>query len=251
MRRALLGDVEIVTLAERPDLEDAIWSLSGVWPRFMHEDPIADLFYGNLDRWSEHSLVALIDGTVAARGFTAGFSMDVPGRETLPDDGWDGVVRWSHFDRLAGRTVNRVSALEVVTAIDLQGTGLASRMVEEMIRNVDRLGFRELVAPVRPSHKHLEPRTPMSDYVARLRPDGLPQDPWMRIHARLGAETLSVCPTSMTIRGTIAEWAGWTGTVFDRSGDVDVAGALVPVRVDLEQDHAVYVEPNVWMRHRW
>jgi len=30
-----------------------------------------------------------------------------------------------------------------------------------------------------------------------------------------------------------------------------VPGALVPVHVDLVQDHAVYVEPNVWMVHRW
>ncbi len=243
--------MEIVTLAERPELRDAIWGLSAVWPRFMHEDPIADLYYGNLNRWSEHSLVALIDGTVAARAFSTAFSMDVPGREALPDDGWDGVVRWSHSDQQAERTATHVSALEVVIAADLKGTGLATRMVEAMILNAARLGFRELAAPVRPSHKHLEPRTPMRDYVARVRPDGLPEDPWMRIHARLGAETLSVCPTSMTIRGTIDEWAEWTGTAFDRSGDVDVAGALVPVRVDMEQDHAVYVEPNVWMRHRW
>lgn len=26
-------------------------------------------------------------------------------------------------------------------------------------------------------------------------------------------------------------------------------GALVPVRVSVEHDHAVYVEPNVWVRH--
>ncbi|MEA2023750.1 MAG: N-acetyltransferase [Actinomycetota bacterium] len=243
--------MEIVTLAERPDLEDAIWDLTTVWPRFMLEDPIANLYYGNLNAWFEHSLVALIDGTVAARAFSAAFSMDVPGREALPVDGWDGVVRWAHMDHLTERTATNASALEIVVAQDLHGTGIATRMVEAMIRNVDRLGFRELVAPVRPSLKHLEPRTPMRDYVARVRPDGLPEDPWMRIHARLGAETLSVCPTSMTIRGTIDEWAQWTGTAFERNGDADVAGALVPVHVDVDQDHAVYVEPNVWMRHRW
>jgi GNAT superfamily N-acetyltransferase len=243
--------MEIVILAERPDLAEANWNLSSVWPRFMLEDPIADLYYGNLDRWTQHSLVAVIDDRVVARGFSAAFSMDVPGREALPDDGWDGVVRWSHFDQLAGRTPTHVSALEIVIAPDLQGTGISTRMVEAMIRNVDRLGFRELVAPVRPSHKHLEPHTAMQHYVARLRSDGLPADPWMRVHARLGAETLSVCPTSMTIRGTIEEWADWTGMRFERSGETDVAGALVPVHIDMEQDHAVYVEPNVWMRHRW
>jgi hypothetical protein len=37
--------------------------------------------------------------------------------------------------------------------------------------------------------------------------------------------------------------------LFDRSGEQSVAGALVPVVVSLEQDYAVYVEPNLWVRH--
>ena len=243
--------MDIVTLAERPDLDDAIWDLTSVWPRFMLEDPIANLYYGHLDRWTEQSLVAVTDGRVVARGFSAAFSMGGPGRETLPSDGWDGVVSWSHFDYSAERVPTQVSALEIVIAPDYRGTGLATQMVEAMISNVDRLGFRELVAPVRPSRKHLEPGTPMLTYVSRMRPDGLPADPWMRIHARLGAETLSVCPTSMTIRGTIDQWTEWTGSAFERSGETEVVGALVPVHVDIEQNHAVYVEPNVWMRHTW
>ncbi len=63
--------MEIVTLAERPELEDAIWGLSSVWPRFMHQDPVADLYYGNLDRWLDHSLVALFDGEVVADAFVS------------------------------------------------------------------------------------------------------------------------------------------------------------------------------------
>jgi GNAT superfamily N-acetyltransferase len=192
----------------------------------MLKDPIADLFYRHLDQWTDHSLVAVLNGKVVARGFTVTFSIEAADRERLPDDGWDGVIRRSHLDRLAGRTATHVSALDVTVSADLHGAGIASRMVEAMIRNADRLGFRELVVPVRPSQKHREPRTPMRDYVTRVRPDGLPEDSWMRVHVRLGAETLSVCPTSTTIRGTIDEWAGWTGTAFERSGDVDVAGHL-------------------------
>jgi hypothetical protein len=29
-----------------------------------------------------------------------------------------------------------------------------------------------------------------------------------------------------------------------------VPGALRPIHVSLEQDHAVYVEPNIWLHHR-
>jgi hypothetical protein len=48
----------------------------------------------------------------------------------------------------------------------------------------------------------------------------------------------------MTIPGTLEQWRSWTGLPFAESGDVEVPGALVPVHVDVEADHAVYVEPT-------
>jgi len=54
----------------------------------------------------------------------------------------------------------------------------------------------------------------------------------------------------MVIAGTLAEWSEWTGMVFEHSGAVIVPGALSPVHVSLEQDCAVYVEPNLWLHHR-
>jgi len=54
----------------------------------------------------------------------------------------------------------------------------------------------------------------------------------------------------MVIAGTLAEWSHWTGLPFATSGEIEVAGALSPVHVNLAQDHAVYVEPNVWVHHR-
>lgn len=59
----------------------------------------------------------------------------------------------------------------------------------------------------------------------------------------------SVAPLSMTITGSLAQWREWTGLPFDATGPVRVPGALAPVRCELEQGYAVYVEPNVWVRH--
>lgn len=244
--------IEIVTLAERPDLADAHWELAASWPRFMLHDPVADLYYSQLDVWANHVLLAVDDDDIVARGLSVGFATGPDlRRDELPSNGWDEVVRWSWLDQRVGRAPTNVSALEIVVHPDRRGSGLATEMVRAMIRNVDSLGFRQLAAPVRPSEKHLQPGIPMTDYVQRVREDGLPVDGWMRIHVRLGAEIRSVCPNSMVISGTLAEWRDWTGLPFDQSGDVPVPGALVPVHVDVEQDHAVYVEPNVWMVHRW
>lgn len=53
----------------------------------------------------------------------------------------------------------------------------------------------------------------------------------------------------MTISGTLAEWREWTGLPFDHTGDVLVPFALNPVHCDVAHDHAVYVEPGVWVHH--
>lgn len=59
-----------------------------------------------------------------------------------------------------------------------------------------------------------------------------------------------MCPTSMTISGSLAQWRTWTQMELTSSGRCEVPGALVPIHVSVEQDHAVYVEPNVWVHHR-
>jgi hypothetical protein len=110
-------------------------------------------------------------------------------------------------------------------------------------------GHTSLVAPVRPNGKDADPATPMEEYARRVRVDGLPTDPWLRVHARLGATIVKVCPASMAIAGSLKQWREWTGLPFDQDGMITVPGALAPVHVSIAHDRAVYVEPNVWMRH--
>ena len=40
-----------------------------------------------------------------------------------------------------------------------------------------------------------------------------------------------------------------SSTTFLVAAAFVIAGALAPVTVSLERDYAVYVEPNVWVRH--
>lgn len=75
-------------------------------------------------------------------------------------------------------------------------------------------------------------------------------DAWLRVHVRAGGRILKVCPQSMIIPGTLAQWREWTGLPFDTDGPVIVQGALSPVLVSLSQNVAVYAEPNVWVEHR-
>ncbi|WP_328993746.1 hypothetical protein OG394_05245 [Kribbella sp. NBC_01245] len=89
----------------------------------------------------------------------------------------------------------------------------------------------------------------MTSYVEQVRADGLPVDPWLRVHVKAGATIVKVAPASMVVPGSLAQWREWTGLPFDTDGFVEVPKALVPVHCSLSHDYAVYVEPNVWVEH--
>lgn len=248
----------IKPLNEVPELEPLLWDdrLMASWPEFMLNDPIANLYFGNkrLDRFHAYILVAYDDETperLLARAFSIPFCLgEEYYRDELPDGGWDSVVRWGDQDAFLGRTPNAVSALEITIASEAQRQGLSGKLVAALRDNAKRLGFHDLYAPVRPNQKHLEPETPIDEYAYRVREDGLPVDAWLRVHARLGGEIVKVSPHAMTIANTLDAWRSWTGLPFDQSGPCIVPQALVPVHVAVEHNYAVYVEPNVWVRHR-
>ncbi len=89
----------------------------------------------------------------------------------------------------------------------------------------------------------------MARYLLRIRDDGLPTDPWLRVHVRAGGRIVGVAPRSMTVVEPLSSWRAWTGLPFDRPGPVPVPHALVPVYCHPDRDLACYVEPNVWVHH--
>lgn len=249
----------VTTLGERPELRAQLFSaeFQAGWPEFALHDPIGGLYYGSaaLDRYVDFVLAA-VDRDAPERAIARACSVPfayrdgTPGRNELPDDGWDAVIRWADADWRAGRRATVVSALEIIVLPPYRGRGIAALMLSEMMTNTWMRGFGDLYAPLRPSDKHREPMVPFADYIARTRDDGLPYDAWLRTHVRAGARIIKIAPRSMVFAGTIAEWSQWTGMQFTCSGDFLVPGALSPVHVSLEQNHAVYVEPNLWVHHR-
>ena len=241
-------DLAVVSLAERPDLAPALNQLATSWPRFMFEDPAAWMMTLLQDH-PRFQLALLAGGRPVAKAHSVPFAWD--GDETsLPDTGWDTILATGVIGAVRGREPTAVSALEISIDPDWQRKGLSRLLVDALRSAAQQAGFTDLVAPVRPSRKSDHPQVPMAEYVTWRREDGLPYDPWLRVHVRAGGRIVKVCPASMAIPGSLAQWRSWTGLPFDRSGPVDVPGALTPVQVSVEHDHAVYVEPNVWVRHR-
>jgi GNAT superfamily N-acetyltransferase len=239
--------LRISVLAERPDLVEAMWEMPTSWPEFMRHDPIGGLYYGNVEmRFPDFVLVAQDEvGEVVACAYSVPF---VLGEDALPDNGWDFVIRNGLLASLHGQEPDAVSAVEIAVRPDRQGRGLSRQLLAAMRDNAARRGFAELVAPVRPNGK-ADVHEPMSTYAFRVREDGLPVDPWLRVHVRAGGRIVKVAPRSMVVPGTLQEWREWTGLPFTGTGPVLVPQALAPVLCDVEHGVATYVEPNVWVVH--
>jgi len=68
-----------------------------------------------------------------------------------------------------------------------------------------RVCLAPLVAPVRPSWKDRFPLTSIVDYTIWQRRNGIPFDPWIRVHVRLGARILLPEPNSMEFTAQLSD----------------------------------------------
>jgi hypothetical protein len=235
------------TAKERPDLVDRRAHLVDTWPAFMLEDPVSHRCWNRLyERFGalQHLLVDEETEEVVAEANCVPVNVDL---DALPERGWDDVLeRGTTCDDVP----TAVSAISIVVAEGHRGEGLSGVCLERMREGATEHGYPHLVAPVRPSWKARYPLVDIDRYVEWKTPEGLPFDPWLRVHARAGAEIVRVCHESMTIPGSVGEWEQWAGMPFPDSGDYVVPGALTLVSIDREADRGLYVEPNVWMLHR-
>jgi GNAT superfamily N-acetyltransferase len=238
--------VDAWTAAERPDLVEPAWDATqDVLPEYNNHGEVLNRYWGRLVDERGEFQFTVVDGeepVARARCIPVRWDGTV---EDLPA-GIDGAIARG-FDE-GGADV--LCALLIAVARRAQGRGV-SRVALEAMADLGRShGFPELIAPVRPSWKERYPLAPIERYAAWTRDDGLPFDPWMRVHARLGASVLKPEPESLRIVGSVAEWEEWVGMPFPESGEYVFPQGLAPVSIDRESDVGAYWEPNVWMRHR-
>ena len=193
------------------------------------------------------ALPAGADGAIVAGCNASPLAWD--GTDDGLPDGWDDQFRRAIDGLLAGTPPDTLGALQIVVRPDVQGSGYSSVMLAAMRANAAAHGFRALIACVRPSRKVEHPHVPIEDYMNWAREDGLPADPWLRVHVRAGGRIVRPSPSSMTIEGTVGEWREWTGLELATSGPYVPAGAAAPVEIDVEADRGVYHDPNVWVVH--
>lgn len=221
-----------------------------VWPEYNNHGDILNQYWARLyEDFPAFQFVIHDDeiDSIIGKGHSIPCSWD--GTTAGLPEGIDAVIEQGFALRANGGQANAVSALAIALPSENQGKGWSRDFLNAMRAIAASFGLANLIAPVRPNWKHRYPLIPIERYARWTRADGLPFDPWIRVHARLGGEILRCCPHSLKVSGTLAEWEGWTKMEFPESGTYVIPEGLAPVEVDREADIGLYWEPNVWMRH--
>jgi GNAT superfamily N-acetyltransferase len=238
----------VYTAAEQPGLWDKIRSerlFNDVWPAYNHHGNNSGRYFSALVPRHAAFQILFVDsrsGRPVARGRTIPFR-------------WDGTLDDlpTGIDAVGLRAVDEpdvptaLSALAAEVDREYQGSGLSGLLIQAMRDVARNAGLTRLVAPVRPNWKDRYPLIPIDQYAGWRRDDGLPFDPWMRLHVRVGGRMLRAEPNSMEITAPVQDWESWTGMAFPIDGEYVFPGGLSPLAVS--GGIGSYWEPNIWMAH--
>lgn len=236
---------EVVAVAERPDIADAMDRLvASNMPAFMLWESPGNWRWHRLYELHPEGQLAYLDdaGDVVGTLHTIPCAWAADG--ALPG-GFDEVV--VDGTERATRTAGSTCLLSMSVRRDWRRRGLAEGFIDEARRRAPRVGHGAVIAPVRPTVKAVYPMVDIDHYVRWRRADGRAFDPWIRTHIACGGSIAGTAPASLTVRQPVGRWAALCGRPMERSGMHVVPGALSPVVVD--DGYGTYVEPNVWITY--
>jgi len=241
---------QVFSVKERPDLLQAHNKVAeGIYPKFMGYDSIMNDNWGDLfENFPEYQLTFINGKDIIGIANSIPYFWDKP-LDSLPEEGWDWALVKGLKDREINVTPNTLSGLQIVVVRKHRNKGISTDIIQELIRLAQQKGFRHITIPVRPTLKSNYPNVPMEEYIKWKNEDGLPFDPWIRQHIKIGGRIIKICHKAMHISGTIFEWEQWTGIHFPDSDEYIVQGALTPITIDCKRKLGEYIEPNVWIVH--
>lgn len=241
-------DQKITTLYERPGLSYALNALNQkVWPEFLMHWPCPE--WRELFGIFKPFQVLVLDPEENLIGFGHAAPFYWHKELILLPESLREILGLAVNGFHRGLLPNYLIALAVVVSPQHRGGGISSLVLSAMKKMAIEQGIGGIIVPVRPTKKAQYPLIPIADYATWKNADGLPFDPWLRIHHRLEAKIYRTSENCMEITGAVAEWEKWTELTMPASGEYVVPGALRPVTINRESDRGVYTDPCVWVRY--
>jgi GNAT superfamily N-acetyltransferase len=242
---------ELIPVATAPELdEEAGRRFVEEWPEFIFHDegvtPYRERRIAYFRDW-EFYLVSTDDRRLIAGCWGVPIAWDGT-VEDLPGGFTESLAR-SVTSYEAGVVPNTFVLMAAAVRNDEQGQGHAGRVITAVRERAIAAGLPQVIAPVRPTLKSKYPLTDIAEFMTWTRDDGLPLDPWVRTHVRLGATILAPARHSQTMTGTAADWEKWTGLLYPSTGTYVIPDGLTVLEIDRTADLGTYREPNIWMRH--
>lgn len=240
---------EIVAFRSTSWTQDALDQLfAGGWPEFIFHDAEVNRMMDEVrSRFGDYELAltrdsALMGATWAVPIAWNGSPADLP-------TGYTDTLRRALVDDRAGAARNTLAVMAASVHPDARRSGVAIELIEAHKAAASARGFRHVICPVRPTLKPRYPLTDIAAYVRWKREDGLPLDPWLRTHVRMGGRIIGLALQSQSILGSVTEWEEWTGMAFPSTGDYVISEGLSVLHIERKQDLGTYTEPNVWVDH--
>ena len=237
--------MKLVRYADRPDLRERRYAELSIrtFPEYMHHNAMGWRFWGRLYDEFPDFQVALVDGDELV---AEAHALPVPWDGTPGGlaSGWDEAFEQG---MTSGLPATALCALAISVSPDRQRQGHAQRMIGVFRDTARAAGLASVIAPVRPTLKHLYPLIPIEEFMTWRRDDGTHFDPWLRLHELVGGEIVAPAANSMLMEAPVAEWEEWTGVRFPSDGEHLLPGGLAPLVV--RDGVGTHVEPNVWVVH--
>lgn len=173
--------------------------------------------------------------------------------DSLPEDGWTGSTITSYKNEMEKIKNNTMVGLFAHVTKKFRDKKLSGELIESMKKLAKKYNYK-LIIPLRPPSRYQKEYCSMDfeKFCNLKREDGMPVDPWFRLHRKLNAKFLKISKTSHQRAMSISTFYKLFGKKnIEKTGyyDFEIFGNWHNIYIDLSLSVVVMNEGCQWVEH--